>query len=69
METKEGRIADVALSGDFFFYPADKLEALEAALAGEELNAVESAIAEFYRREEIASPGVTPADFAKALTG
>lgn len=69
VEIKEGRIADVALSGDFFFYPADKLEALEAALAGVELNAVESAIAEFYRREGIESPGVTPADFAKALTG
>ena len=69
METREGCIAEVSLSGDFFFYPADKLEALEAALAGVALNAVESAIAEFYRREGIESPGVTPADFARALTG
>jgi len=63
------RIAEVSLSGDFFFYPADKLEDLEAALAGVELNAVEPTIAEFYRREGIESPGVTPADFARALTG
>ncbi len=69
VETREGYIAAVALSGDFFFYPADKLEALEAALAGVELRAVESAIAEFYQREGIESPGVTPADFARALTG
>lgn len=69
VEVKEGRIADISLSGDFFFYPADKLESLESALVGVELGAVESAIAEFYRREGIESPGVTPADFAKALTG
>ncbi len=63
------RIAEVSLSGDFFFYPADKLEALEDVLAGVKLAAVEPTIAEFYRREGIESPGVTPADFARALTG
>ncbi len=69
VETREGRIAEVSLSGDFFFYPADKLEALEAALAGVKPVAVEPTIAEFYRREGIESPGVTPTDFARALTG
>jgi lipoate-protein ligase A len=69
VEIREGRIAEVSLSGDFFFYPADKLEALEAVLAGVEPVAVEPTIAEFYRREGIESPGVTPADFARALTG
>lgn len=67
VETRWERIAEVSLSGDFFFYPADKLEALEAALAGVEPGAVELTIAEFYRREEIESPGVTPSDFARAL--
>jgi lipoate-protein ligase A len=69
VEIREEHIAEVSLSGDFFFYPADRLEALEAALLGVELSAVEQAIAEFYRREGIESPGVTPADFARALTG
>jgi len=69
VETRKGHIVEVSLSGDFFFYPADKLEALEAALAGVELSVVESAVAEFYRWEGIESPGVTPADFARALTG
>jgi lipoate-protein ligase A len=69
VETREGRIADISLSGDFFFYPADKLESLESVLIGVELSAVESAIAAFYQRERIESPGVTPADFARALTG
>jgi lipoate-protein ligase A len=67
VEIREGRIAEVSLSGDFFFYPADKLEDLEAALAGVEPGAVEPTIAEFYRREGIESPGVTPTDFARAL--
>jgi lipoate-protein ligase A len=62
-------IAEASLSGDFFLYPADKLEALEDVLAGVELGAVEPTIAEFYRREGIESPGVTPADFVRALTG
>ena len=69
VETKEGRIAEVSLSGDFFFYPADKLESLETALAGVKPSAVESTIAEFYRREGIESPGVTPSDFARVLAG
>ncbi len=69
VETRKGRIAEVSLSGDFFFYPADKLEALEAVLAGMEPGAVEPIIAEFYRREGIESPGVTPADFARVVTG
>ena len=69
VETREGRIAEASLSGDFFFYPADKLEALEAALAGVEPNEAEPTIAEFYRREGIESPGVTPSDFARVLTG
>ncbi len=60
---------EASLSGDFFFYPVDKLEALEASLAGVELSAVEPTIAEFYQREGIESPGVTPADFARVLTG
>jgi len=67
VETREGRIAEVSLSGDFFFYPADKLEALEAALAGVAPGTVESTIAEFYRWEGIESPGVTPSDFARVL--
>jgi lipoate-protein ligase A len=66
-EVKDKHLTWVSLSGDFFFYPAKKLEALEAALAGVTLNRVEQAIAGFYAAEGIESPGVTPADLAKAL--
>ena len=66
-EVKDGRVPWVSLSGDFFFYPAEKLEALEGALTGVALNKVEQAIASFYAAEGIESPGVTPADLAQVL--
>jgi lipoate-protein ligase A len=60
-------IQHVELSGDFFFYPAERLADLEAALAGVPLNEVEAVIARFYAEQCIESPGVTPADFAQAV--
>jgi lipoate-protein ligase A len=68
-EVKDGRIVSTSFSGDFFFYPAEKLAALEEALAGVELDEVESAIAGFYQAEGIESPGLTPADFARVIAG
>ena len=63
----EGVLTAVSLSGDFFFYPAEKLPELEAALVGTSIGDVEQAIAAFYARHEISSPGVTPADLARVL--
>ena len=63
------RLADVSLSGDFFFYPAEKLAELEEALVGARLGEVEQAVEDFYRRWEIESPGVSPGDFTKVLGG
>ncbi len=67
VETQRGRIATVGLSGDFFFYPADKLADLERSLVGATLAQVPGAIEEYYRRNEIESPGMTPQDLAVAL--
>lgn len=67
-EVKDGRITWVSLSGDFFFYPAERLEALEVALAGVTLEDVEQTIAAFYTAEGIESPGVTPTDLTRALS-
>jgi lipoate-protein ligase A len=67
-EVKNGQLTWVSLSGDFFFYPAEKLEVLEAAMAGVALKEVEQAIAAFYMAEGIESPGVTPADLAHVLS-
>jgi lipoate-protein ligase A len=66
-EIKDDRIVSTSISGDFFFYPAEKLAALEEALAGVKLDEVESTLVSFYQTEGIESPGITPADFARAI--
>jgi len=67
-EVQEGTIVAVSLSGDFFFYPQEKLAALEAALVGVRQNEVGAVVARFYEAEAIEAPGVTPADFAQVLS-
>jgi lipoate-protein ligase A len=66
-EVQDGVLASVSLSGDFFFFPPEKLGDLEAALVGVPVEGVESAVARFYEERSIESPGVTPADFAQAV--
>ncbi|MGD1994648.1 MAG: lipoate protein ligase C-terminal domain-containing protein [Anaerolineae bacterium] len=66
-EVRDGVIASVALSGDFFFYPAERLEDLEAALVGALVDDVERVITDFYAEHAVESPGVTPADFAQVV--
>jgi len=66
-EVQEGTIAAVSISGDFFFFPEEKLAELEAALVGVPVTEAEQAIAKFYAEHGIESPGVTPADFAQVV--
>ena len=68
-EVREGCLASVDLSGDLFFYPPEGLDALAAALAGIPCQEAEAAIAAFYARHGVESPGVTPADLAALLGG
>lgn len=67
VEIQQGQIIDVGLSGDFFFYPADKLAELEQYLVGADQTGVGKVIEEFYRLNDIESPGMTPQDLAAAL--
>lgn len=69
VEVANGRFVAVDLSGDLFFYPADRLPALAESLVGTPLQEAEANIAAFYAREGVESPGVTPADLARALSG
>lgn len=66
-EVQDGTLVSVALSGDFFFFPGEKLAELEAALVDVPLENVEQAVAAFYEEYGIESPGVTPCDFAQVL--
>lgn len=68
VDADEDVIQHVELSGDFFFYPAERLTDLEAALVGVRLDEVEQAVGRFYADHEVDSPGVEPLDFARVLT-
>ncbi len=68
-EVEKGTIVSLSLSGDFFFYPAERLDDLERALVGVRLEEVEPAIARFYAEYGIESPGVTAADLAQVVSG
>ncbi len=67
----QGRIDDLTISGDFFFYPAEKLAALEQALKGQEgdVETLTARIEGFYQAHAIQSPGVTAQDVARAIVG
>jgi lipoate-protein ligase A len=65
---KDDHITDVSLSGDFFFYPAEKLQLLEASLKGVSMDEAEARIADFYEAEAIEAPGLPPADLAQLFS-
>ncbi len=69
VEIADDVISSVVLSGDFFFYPAERLVELSEALAGTRIEDVEEAIRRFYAEHGIESPGVEPADFARVVAG
>ncbi|MGQ9600430.1 MAG: lipoate--protein ligase family protein [Anaerolineae bacterium] len=67
VETREGILANVSFSGDFFFYPAHRLADLEEALVETPLEKVEEVIVRFYAEHGIESPGVKPSDLIQVL--
>jgi lipoate---protein ligase len=67
VEVQDRVLAAVALSGDFFFYPAGRMSDLEAALVGLRAEETEAAISRFYEQYAIESPGVAPSDLARVL--
>jgi lipoate-protein ligase A len=67
VELKEGRLATVLLSGDFFAYPQDAVGDLEAALQRAEVGEVQGIVQAFYARGEAETPGVTADDWLKVL--
>jgi lipoate-protein ligase A len=69
VEIADGIISSLVVSGDFFFYPADKLGELSESVVGKGTSEVEETLVQFYREHGIESPGVEPADFAKVVVG
>ena len=69
VELADGAISSIVLSGDFFFFPAEKLSDLEKELVGKKAEEVQQTIAHFYLEQGIESPGVEPSDFARVVIG
>jgi lipoate-protein ligase A len=67
VEVRDGTLANVSLSGDFFLYPEARLSDLEVALSGVPIEDVEQVVTRFYVEHDIESPGVTPQDFVQVL--
>jgi lipoate-protein ligase A len=67
---QNGKLSDVHISGDFFFFPAGNLVDLEKSLEGIEAEntTIEQTVIGFYQTYQVESPGVVPADFAAVLT-
>ncbi|MEW6374698.1 MAG: lipoate--protein ligase family protein [Thermodesulfobacteriota bacterium] len=68
-EISAKRIEDITISGDFTFYPKERLDGLEGSL--EKIPLEEDQIIErvetFYEKEEVESPGVESKDFAQTI--
>ncbi len=66
---REGRIADLVVSGDFTCLPPEGIDRLASALRGTALDqaALEAAIAAFLAKEPVELPGITSADIATAI--
>ena len=66
---RDGKLEDVHISGDFFFFPMANLVDLENCLRGvpAEEQAITQAVGAFYQQHGVESPGVSPADFASVL--
>lgn len=69
--SQEGVLHDAHISGDFFFFPSQKLPELEAALEGQplEADALARTVSGFYQRNTIDSPGILPQDWVSVLVG
>jgi lipoate---protein ligase len=69
VELKDNKIFNVSLTGDFFCYPRESITNLESALEGANLSKLDELITGFYKKKKIETPGVTPSDWVKVLSG
>ncbi len=65
----KGKLRDIHLSGDFFFFPASRLVDLERALEDVEIQVAPMAqrIDWFFRTYKISAPGIPPEELAKVF--
>jgi lipoate-protein ligase A len=69
LKVDKGIITDITFSGDFFLLPEDAIDVIIQRLIGTTAtkDAVQSAVEDVYKTEQIQSPGTTPEDFARSI--
>jgi lipoate-protein ligase A len=68
-EVSDGRLRGVSISGDFFCYPPEKIQHLEAELDGRIVHEVREAIEVFYGANDLEIPGVGVDDWLAVFGG
>ena len=65
----EVKITEVKITGDFFIYPEEASEFIEAALRNTQTdtNAITEKLKEVYMKEEITTPGIKIADWVTVI--
>ncbi len=66
LELENNVIKNIMISGDFFFFPEEKLEELEKELKGKNINESLNVIKEFYTKNNIEA-SITPDDIYSAI--
>jgi lipoate-protein ligase A len=68
-EISEGKIEDINISGDFTFFPKERLAELEASLENAPLKKekIIERVETFYEEKRVQSPGVESKDFAQTI--
>jgi len=67
VETSEGKIVEILITGDFYMHPEEELEELEENLLGVPVNMVDSVVHRFFDERKVTLVGVKPEHFAKAI--
>jgi lipoate-protein ligase A len=64
---EDGNYKGVSISGDFFCFPRDSIDRLEAKLEDCPVDNISNVITAFYQTEEIVIPGVSPDDWIQVV--
>jgi lipoate-protein ligase A len=67
-ELREGTFSNVSLSGDFFCYPEQAINLLEAGLEGQPIQEAHTLLNRFYSEEGMETPGIGIDDWMRVLT-
>lgn len=68
-ETRDERLFNLSLSGDFFCYPSNTIDQLETRLEGTPIAELEATLESFYINQQVETMGVAISDWLMVLPG